>query len=143
MDTNKLTILMHAIQDGMTLQYPHPTLEGQWDDVLPDRAAKLPLESLQRCRLKPKPSPGFTLGDMVEGLKQRSEEATGRRQVGGNHYAKLTIQPWDAMEEWLSAEEFRGFLKGNVIKYLARNKSHDDLAKAHHYSQKLQEVDHE
>jgi Protein of unknwon function (DUF3310) len=62
------------------------------------------------------------------------------RQVGGDHYKKLKVQPWDAMEAWLTPEEFRGFLKGNAIKYLARgaSKAGDDYAgKAAHYLDKL------
>ena len=58
-------------------------------------------------------------------------------QVGGNHYKSLTVQPWDAMESWLTPEEFRGFLKGNAIKYLARKKNADDVLKAQHYLLKL------
>lgn len=61
-------------------------------------------------------------------------------QIGGDHYASKTIQPWDAMSEWLTTEEFRGFLKGNVIKYMARANSKgglQDLQKAKHYLDKL------
>jgi hypothetical protein len=58
-------------------------------------------------------------------------------QVGGDHYKSLTVQPWDAMESWLTSEEFRGFLKGNAIKYLARKKNPDDALKAQHYLLKL------
>ena len=58
-------------------------------------------------------------------------------QIGGNHYKSLTVQPWDAMESWLTPEEFRGFLKGNAVKYLARTKNADDLLKAQHYLLKL------
>lgn len=42
------------------------------------------------------------------------------RQVGGDHYQTMAVQPWDAMHAWLSPEQFRGFLRGNAIKYLAR-----------------------
>lgn len=62
------------------------------------------------------------------------------KQIGGEHYKKLAVQPWAAMEAWLTPEEFRGFLKGNAIKYLARTKSPDDTAKAHHYLEKLLQV---
>ena len=62
------------------------------------------------------------------------------KQVGGDHYKKLGVQPWDAMQSWLTPEEFRGFLKGNAIKYLARRKNVDDLQKALHYLEKLNEV---
>jgi hypothetical protein len=63
------------------------------------------------------------------------------RQVGGDHYTKLEIQPWDAMQCWLTPEEFKGYLKGNVIKYLARTKNPNDLLKAQHYLEKLNSLD--
>lgn len=62
-------------------------------------------------------------------------------QVGGEHYKKLAIQPWDFMESCMTHEEFMGFLRGNVIKYLARSKNGwEDVLKAQHYLQKLIEV---
>jgi hypothetical protein len=58
--------------------------------------------------------------------------------VGGDHYLKLSIQPWEAMQAWMSREEFIGFLRGNVIKYVAREKNPvEDLKKARHYLDKL------
>lgn len=67
------------------------------------------------------------------------------RQIGGDHYKKLNVEPWAAMEAWLTHEEFVGFLKGNIIKYIARantgKEDHDTMiAKAEHYQQKLKEV---
>lgn len=44
------------------------------------------------------------------------------------------------MESWMSAEAFKGFLQGNVIKYIAlyKNKNGvEDLKKAQHYLTKL------
>ena len=38
------------------------------------------------------------------------------------HYAAGTIECIDAIEAQLSAEEFRGYLKGNIIKYIWREK---------------------
>lgn len=58
------------------------------------------------------------------------------RQVGGSHYRQKSVQPWTAMESWMTAEQFEGFLRGNVIKYIARYDSKgglEDLHKAHHY----------
>ena len=67
---------------------------------------------------------------------------TDKKQVGGDHYTRLEIQPWEAMQAWLTPEEFRGFLKGNVIKYLARTKNpKDDLLKAQHYLEKLNSLE--
>ena len=65
-------------------------------------------------------------------------------QIGGTHYTTKEIQPWDAMEAWMSAEAFSGFLQGNAIKYLARWKDKggvEDLRKARHYLDKLIEVE--
>ena len=66
-----------------------------------------------------------------------------RMQVGGSHYLGKKVQPWDAMEAWMSPEEFKGFLRGNAIKYLARcwdKNGVEDLRKANHYITKLIEV---
>ena len=66
------------------------------------------------------------------------------RQVDGTHYVDLAVQPWDAMAAWMTPEEFRGYLLGNVIKYLARRKPgvdrRTDLQKAAHYLEKLIEL---
>ena len=65
------------------------------------------------------------------------------RQVGGSHYRDMQMQPWDVMQAVLTPEEFRGFLKGNVIKYAMRQgkkDGSDDAGKAQHYRQKLAEV---
>jgi hypothetical protein len=64
-------------------------------------------------------------------------------QVGGEHYRDKTIQPWDAMQAWMTPEQFKGFLWGNVIKYIARWQDKggiEDLRKARHYMDKLIEV---
>jgi hypothetical protein len=67
---------------------------------------------------------------------------TDKKQIGGDHYTRLDIQPWEAMQAWMTPEEFRGFLKGNVIKYLARTKNpKDDLLKAQHYLEKLNSLE--
>lgn len=61
-------------------------------------------------------------------------------QIGGDHYRKKSIQPWDAMAAWMTPEQFKGFLRGNAIKYLARADDKggvEDLRKARHYLDKL------
>ena len=69
-------------------------------------------------------------------------ETANDRQVGGDHYHQIGIQPWAVMESVLSREEFIGYLKGNIIKYgmrAGRKEGTDDAAKAWHYKQKLEE----
>lgn len=59
-------------------------------------------------------------------------------QIGGQHYAKKTIQPWD----FIAANEL-GYFEGNVVKYLSRWRDKggvQDLHKAAHYLQKLIEI---
>jgi len=61
-------------------------------------------------------------------------------QIGGNHYTSKSIQPWEAMESWMSEEAFKGYIWGNVIKYMARWEEKggvEDLKKAKHYLDKL------
>ena len=65
---------------------------------------------------------------------------TDSYQVAGQHYTSKSVQPWQAMEAWMTEEQFKGFLKGNVIKYLARcddKGGRIDLEKAKHYLDKL------
>lgn len=65
-------------------------------------------------------------------------------QVGGDHYRSLgTYQPWDVLRAWLTPEEYRGWMKGNAIVYLAREQQKGgdmDIAKARHHLEKLLEV---
>jgi len=61
------------------------------------------------------------------------------KQIGGDHYSKNSIQPWD----YIVANNL-GYLEGNIIKYTTRwrNKGGvDDLRKVIHYAEKLIEVE--
>ena len=56
-------------------------------------------------------------------------------QIGGEHYKKMDIQPWDAIHSW-----DLGFFSGNAVKYIARHRDKggvEDLKKARHYLDKL------
>lgn len=65
-------------------------------------------------------------------------------QVGGDHYRKLgNFQPWEVLRHWLTAEEFRGYMKGQAIVYLARERDKggdEDVGKAEHYCRGLLEL---
>lgn len=66
------------------------------------------------------------------------------RQIGGDHYRTKAVQPWDAMQAWMTPDQFIGFLRGNAVKYLARAGSKgdalEDYRKAQHYLARLIEV---
>jgi len=77
-----------------------------------------------------------TINDIVKSVADH-------RQVGGNHYSNKSIQPWDAMQAWMTHEAFEGYLQGCAIKYLSRWKDKggiEDLRKATHYIEKLIEI---
>jgi hypothetical protein len=86
---------------------------------------------------------GAQVTDTVNSQITDAVTQANRKQVGGDHYMNMGVQPWKAMESWMTPEEFRGFLKGNAIKYLARSNAKGgatDVRKAGHYIEKLTEV---
>jgi hypothetical protein len=65
--------------------------------------------------------------------------SANNKQIGGDHYARNAIQPWD----YIIANNL-GYLEGNIVKYTTRwrNKGGvDDLRKVIHYAEKLIEVE--
>lgn len=59
-------------------------------------------------------------------------------QVGGMHYAKNSIQPWDYI-----TKNGLGYLEGNIVKYISRWRDKggvEDLRKVIHYTEKLIEI---
>jgi hypothetical protein len=75
--------------------------------------------------------------------ESKPNEKADQQQVGGSHYKDMAVQPWAAMESWMTPEQFAGFLRGNAIKYLARCDAKGglgDVKKAKHYIDKLIEV---
>lgn len=65
-------------------------------------------------------------------------------QVGGDHYKTMgEFQPWSVLQSWLTPEEFRGYMKGTAIAYLARERQKggdQDVSKATHTLQGLIEM---
>jgi hypothetical protein len=94
---------------------------------MPARGVAAPVKKLSDCYVAP------------EKAQPQSADDT---QVGGTHYKDMGVQPWTVMQAVLTPEEFRGFLKGNLIKYAMRAgvSGSDDAGKAGHYQQKLKEV---
>ena len=59
------------------------------------------------------------------------------------HYASSTIECIDYIESFLSREEYIGYLRGNIAKYMHRYRYKngiEDLEKANWYLGKLREV---
>lgn len=165
-----------ASKDGAVLLWwddERPPVVGAWVDFVDDASADWPTHftPLPATRV-PGPGPELRLADgpaaaAEAGFRSEAPPLTwvgepfvsvpprpapepGRaeeRQVGGDHYLAMDVQPWDALEAWLSPEEFRGYLRGTAIVYLARfgakgygDDARRDVAKAEHYCQRLLEV---
>jgi hypothetical protein len=71
-------------------------------------------------------------GMSEQALEESMEQVDAlMKQVGGNHYASMAIQP----VEFIVANNLT-FLEGNVIKYISRHHAKngaDDVRKAIHY----------
>jgi hypothetical protein len=72
-------------------------------------------------------------------------ESALNEQVGGSHYKDMgAFQPWEVLRAWLTPEEFRGYMKGTAITYLARERNKGgkvDIEKAAHTLQGLIELE--
>lgn len=79
-------------------------------------------------------------------LTVRSAEELGAantRQVAGDHYKKMGVEPWDVVDTW-PAEQKIGAYRAGALKYIMRAGTKDpfkqDIEKAQHYLQKLLEI---
>jgi hypothetical protein len=99
-----------------------PYLRGQ--DRLPNAAAKA--------------------GSTAARCPTMNSENVDSVQVGGTHYKDMAMQPWEVMDAMLTKEEFVGYLKGSIIKYVMRDGkktgANDDQDKAKHYIAKLKSI---
>lgn len=65
------------------------------------------------------------------------------RQVGGEHYKRMAVQPWDVVDTW-PVERQLGYYRGSAVKYVLRagdkGSELEDLQKAQHYLEKTIEI---
>ena len=110
------------------------------------KAAKRPsLKQVKPVTMNTKDEEWAAVMQLVEEEQMRGEPAfnvaeASTMQVGGDHYRQMEVQPWDALKAWLTPEEYRGYQKGTVISYVARERSkggNTDLRKAAHHLIKL------
>ena len=83
---------------------------------------------------------GLELGDENYPSKANQNSTDNQESINPSHYTPGGIQPIDYMKAKLTPEEYQGFLKGNVIKYIAREKlknGKEDIYKAQWYLDRL------
>jgi len=65
------------------------------------------------------------------------------KQIGGDHYKNMGVEPWDVVDTW-PLEQRIGAYRAGALKYLMRMGSKDEcqqeIAKGIHYLEKLLEV---
>jgi hypothetical protein len=70
-------------------------------------------------------------------------KAANTTQVGGDHYKRMDIQPWDVVD-YGPKQQAIGFYRYNALKYIMRagekGDFKEDIAKAQHYLEKLLEI---
>lgn len=82
--------------------------------------------------------------DLAEALAPKGSEPFARGECKcqpdmvnhPNHYTSGKIEVIDIMEDQLTPEEYRGYIKGQVLKYTTRERhknGDEDLKKAHWY----------
>ena len=80
----------------------------------------------------------YTLGNFYKG--DSVHESTTETVNAPKHYQGDKMECIDAMQAMLSHDEFRGFLRGNIFKYMWRYKDKngiEDLRKANWYLERL------
>lgn len=87
----------------------------------------------------------FDEADVCPAMKRDDTPITqpSLRQVGGDHYKKLAVQPWDVVDTW-PLEQQVGAYRAGALKYVMRMGSKDEsiqeIGKGIHYLEKLLEV---
>lgn len=109
-----------------------PILPDEWADVPPKTGEYWAQKAEHNAKM----------GEKME--KLYSEHKTVRsKQVGGDHYKNMNIQPWDVIDQG-PKEQAVGFYRYNALKYLMRagkkGEAKEDIQKAQHYLEKLIQI---
>lgn len=86
---------------------------------------------------------GMGLMSAEQTVKTKPKPTANTRQIGGQHYKKMDIQPWDVID-YGPKQQAIGFYRYNALKYIMRagekGDFKEDIAKAQHYLEKLLEI---
>jgi len=114
--------------------------------TLPTQSVKVFLKEIELEEAKIKGDKGVNIGfesKSSNDLKLESLKHSLKDNINPEHYKKLPRETIQRIQDSLTPEEFKGYLKGNIFKYIARyeNKNGcEDLNKAKWYLEKLIEV---
>jgi uncharacterized protein DUF3310 len=101
-------------------------MTNTWDDP-PSKIPTADIEELRKVAVSAEGPEGYEAARILDESR--------RKQVGGTHYAKHEVQPFDIIDMY-----GLNFYEGNVLKYLLRwrdKNGSEDLLKAKHYLEEL------
>lgn len=101
-------------------------------------AAGCPNTFALKARARPQPQTEFEteLAKHAERMSRIGTDEVNHPE----HYTHGSIECIDAIQAALTPEEFRGYLKGNIIKYIWRERLKKGVGKAQWYINKMVEV---
>jgi hypothetical protein len=80
---------------------------------------------------------------MQDPLTEKLKQTANDKQIAGDHYKTMLIQPWEVVDGFDHAQAI-GFYRGSALAYIMRAGSkgpaREDYEKAIHYLEKLLEV---
>lgn len=123
---------------GQVFEQGEPALKTRWnrDGRWNSNADGHDLDCVERLVWPDAPS--NVSEEKIEAVENKIDPLS--RQVGGDHYMNMGIQPLKLMEANFTPEKFIGFLEGNILKYTMRYGAKggiQDLKKAQHYAELL------
>lgn len=81
--------------------------------------------------------------DHIQTMADIISSAARDKQIGGEHYKNMGVEPWDVVDTW-PLEQRIGAYRHGALKYLMRMGSKDEqlqeIKKCGHYIEKLIEV---
>jgi hypothetical protein len=117
---------------SMSKEWPDCEPKQQWDHSIPVTNIRTP---------PPTPVPPQYCGASINSASAQDWDAVRPDMVNSPpHYTKGGIETIDFIQAKLSPEEYRGYLRGNLLKYASRlgEKDSDDAGKASWYAQRLE-----
>jgi NTP pyrophosphatase (non-canonical NTP hydrolase) len=143
-------ILVVTIGAGLSRFTPEQ-LTAAWNEVFASNMSKLDPKTgkaVKREDGKVMKGPAYRKPDLEKiacpfySLPPNKSRAKDR-QVGGDHYKNMGVEPWDVVDTW-PIEQRIGAYRHGALKYLMRMGTKDEqlqeIRKAAHYLQKLIEV---
>ena len=102
--------------------------QGLWEGEIGGKPLEKPRKS---------PKANNVMSDQPLELTPEMQEASPTsRQVGGEHYTDMPIQPWDVITKTFPPEQALGYYRGTALSYLMRAGKKgaliEDMEKAHH-----------